>query len=96
MIEETVVSVRAVPGARREGIRYDPWARAWVIAVTAPARGGEANRAIVELIAKRLDLPASDLEWVGGTSSRRKRLRVRGLAPAEVDRRLGHASSLPG
>ncbi len=95
MTGAVVLSVRAVPGARRDEVRYDVWARAWVVAVRAPARGGQANRAILGLLADRLGVPSADLDWVGGTTSRRKRVAVRGLPPAEIERRLAASGSAP-
>ncbi len=55
------------------------------VAVTAPPVDGEANAAVVELIAKALGVARGAVEVVAGTSSRRKTLRVRGVAPAAIE-----------
>jgi len=58
------------------------------VRVTRPPTDGEANRAVLRLVAKALDLPPSRLELVAGARARRKRVRVSGLEPAELTRRL--------
>jgi uncharacterized protein (TIGR00251 family) len=54
------------------------------IAVTAPPVDGEANAAVVELIAKRLAVPRSAVEVIAGASSRRKTVRVTGATMEQV------------
>lgn len=58
------------------------------LAVTAPPVDGEANAAVIELLAEALELPRGALEVSGGASSRRKTIRVRGLSLAAVKERL--------
>ena len=48
------------------------------VRVAAPAEGGKANRAVVDLLRKWLG--ARDLEVVAGVSSRDKTVRVFGLS----------------
>jgi uncharacterized protein (TIGR00251 family) len=50
------------------------------VALTAPPVDGEANEALVVFIAERLGVSRRQVELVAGHSSRRKRLRVRGLS----------------
>jgi hypothetical protein len=54
------------------------------IAVTAPPVDGEANAAVIELVAKALEVPRHAVTVVMGTSSRRKTLRVVGVTPAQI------------
>ena len=56
-----------------------------VVAVTAPPVDGEANRAVVDALARALGVPRSSVEVVRGESSRRKTLRVRGATRAAVE-----------
>ena len=55
------------------------------VAVTAPPVDGEANAAVVELVAKSLGVAKSAVEVVAGASSRRKTLRVRGVTAAQIE-----------
>jgi uncharacterized protein len=49
------------------------------IAVTAPPVDGEANAAVIDLVARALGVGRRDVEVIAGASSRRKTLRVRGV-----------------
>ena len=55
------------------------------VAVTSPPVDGEANAAVIELIAKTLGVARTAVEVVAGASSRRKTIRVRGVARASVE-----------
>lgn len=59
------------------------------VAVTSPPVDGAANKAVCDLFAKQLKLARSDVEVVAGETSRRKRLRLRGVTPAQVQELLG-------
>jgi uncharacterized protein len=55
------------------------------IAVTSPPVDGEANAAVVELLAKRLGIARGAVEIVAGASGRRKTVRVTGVARAAIE-----------
>lgn len=55
------------------------------VAVTAPPVDGEANAAVIELLAKSLGVPRSAVEVVAGASSRRKTVRISGVARAAIE-----------
>ena len=55
------------------------------LAVTAPPVDGEANAAVIELIAKTLGVARGAVEVVAGASSRRKTIKVRGVSRAAVE-----------
>lgn len=55
------------------------------IAVTSPPVDGEANAAVIELLAKRLGVPKGAIEVVAGASSRRKTLRVSGVSRTQIE-----------
>lgn len=59
------------------------------VKVTAPPVDAAANEALIRLLAEKLDCPRRDVELVRGHTSRHKLIRVRGLAAAEVLKRLG-------
>ena len=61
------------------------------IKVTAPPVDAAANEALVKLLAQRLDCPRNRVELVRGHTSRHKTLKLYGLAPEDVVKRLGTA-----
>ena len=85
--EGCVLAVRAQPGARRAGVQGEQ-AGALKIAVTAPPEDGRANRALLEELRKYLGLKRSQVELVGGATSRDKRFLIRGLTRAELQAKL--------
>jgi uncharacterized protein len=56
------------------------------IAVTAPPVDGEANAAVIELIARRLGIARGDVEVIAGASSRRKTLRIANATAEQIAR----------
>jgi uncharacterized protein (TIGR00251 family) len=54
------------------------------VRVRAAASEGEANAALIALIAKSLRVAPRDVSLVGGATSRIKRLKIAGAAPALV------------
>lgn len=85
--EGCVLPVRAQPGARRAGVQGEQ-AGALKIAVTAPPEDGRANQALVEVLRKVLGVKRSQIELIGGQTSRDKRFLIRGLTRAELEARL--------
>jgi uncharacterized protein len=55
------------------------------IAVSAPPVDGEANAAVIELVARALGVARGDVEVIAGAASRRKTLRVRGVDRGRLD-----------
>ena len=55
------------------------------IAVTAPPVDGEANTAVIELLAKSLGVAKSAIEVVAGASSRRKTIRIDGVTLEQIE-----------
>jgi uncharacterized protein len=85
--EGLILPVRAQPGARRNGVQGEQ-AGALKVAVTPPPQDGRANAALAEVLRAALGLKRSQVELVSGLTSRDKRFLVRGLARAELERRL--------
>ncbi len=52
------------------------------VCVTAPPVDGEANAAVIELLAKELGVPKRQVEVIAGASSRRKTVRIEGADAA--------------
>lgn len=68
--------IKVVPGASRSEI-VGPLGDRLKVRVAAPAEGGKANRAVVELLREWLSV--KDVEIVAGHSSGEKTVRVGGL-----------------
>ncbi len=82
------LTVRASPGADRDELRWDPWRKVWVVACRAPAVEGEANAALLALLAEWLGVPRGSLRWVAGGRSRTKVLEAEDLLAEELQLRL--------
>lgn len=85
--EGGLLSVRVTPRARREeiaGVRDG----AILVRTTAAPQDGQANAAVVRLLAKRLGVPQSRVRLVRGGGAREKLLRVEGMSSEEATRRL--------
>ncbi len=64
---------------------------AFKVKLTAPAVENRANRALIQLLAKKLGIAKGRVEIVSGGRSRQKSVKIYGLSPEEVKQRL-----LPG
>jgi uncharacterized protein len=82
------VAVRVQPGARAAGFAGRAADGAWKLKVRAPAREGEANEAVCELLAERLGVPRGRVRIARGLTARAKTIEVDGLTQQEVDARL--------
>jgi len=58
------------------------------VSVTCPPVDGAANEAVIDLVSKTFARSRSEVEVVRGHSSRRKTLRVMGIAAALVEEHL--------
>jgi uncharacterized protein (TIGR00251 family) len=54
------------------------------VAVTSPPVDGEANAAVIELVARALGVTRGAVEITAGVASRRKTVRVRGVDAAAL------------
>lgn len=55
------------------------------VAVTSPPVDGEANAAVIALLAKTLGVAKGAVEVVAGASSRRKTVRIAGVTRAAIE-----------
>ena len=82
-----MLSVRLTPKGGRdgiEGVEHLADGRSVLkVRVRASASEGEANAALIRLLAKMLGVPARDVGLVAGAAARLKRLKVAG-APATL------------
>ena len=88
----TRLRVRVSPGARRGGVAGRV-GDVWKLRVTAPAEGGRANEAVVQLLADTVDVPRRRVTLVSGHTARDKVVELEGVEAAEAERRLAGASA---
>jgi len=86
----TLLAVKLQPRASKNEIG-EPLGNELKIKVTAPPVDAAANEALVKLLAQRLYCPRNRVELVRGHTSRHKTLKLFGLAPEDVVKRLGTA-----
>lgn len=86
--KKTTLEIHVQPGAKRnevvgfkEGVLYAK--------VTALPQKGQANRALLELMAQMLGIPKSAVDIIRGQSSRTKVVAIQGLTGEEVREILG-------
>jgi uncharacterized protein (TIGR00251 family) len=87
------ITVRLTPRGGRdavEGWTLDPGGRPVLkVRVAAPPVEGEANDALVSLLAKALKRPRSAVSVVSGATARFKQVQLAGVSQAELDIALG-------
>ena len=73
-----LVTVKVTPRARREGVEPAGPDAALRVRVTEAPESGKANAAVLALLARYWRVPKASLAMVTGSSSRIKRILVRG------------------
>lgn len=87
------LTLKIVPGASRScvaGILGD----ALKLRVAAPPEKGRANAAVVQLLARVLAVPSTDVSIVRGLTQPRKTAMVRGVALAHATAAIARAASI--
>jgi len=84
-------AVRVHPRAKKNAITGE-LGEALKLSLTTPPVEGRANEACIEFFAKLLKVPRSSVTIASGHSSRNKVIRVMGVSPEEVRRRLYEAN----
>lgn len=85
--EGLILSVRAQPGARREGI-VGQQGGALKVAVTAAPEQGKANKAVLKVLRSALDLRRSQIDLFSGETSREKKVLIRELPLEALQARI--------
>lgn len=84
-----VMDIEVQPSAKVQGITgFNAWRSRVTVAVKAAAKEGQANRAVLHVLATHLDLPMQDCSITSGLRSRLKSVRIEGLMAAELATRL--------
>lgn len=81
----TEFNVRIIPRSSRNEIsgREDSVYR---IKVTSPPVDGKANKALITLLSKKINIPKKDIQIVSGEKSRNKRIRIYGVSVNRISR----------
>lgn len=82
-----LLAVYAQPGARRSGI-LGAYAGRLKVAVTEVAEKGQANSALIEVLAAAFNLKRAQVRMHSGETSRRKVLLIQGLSAVELRERI--------
>lgn len=85
--DNATFAVRIHPRAKKNAITGKV-GEAIKLSLTAPPVDGKANQACIEFFAKLLNVPRSSVTIASGQSSRNKVIRVAGLMPEELRKRL--------
>lgn len=84
-----LLPVRAQPGARKDGIA------GWLdgrlkVSVTQVPEKGKANKALIKLLAKWLDIPKSRIELVTGEKSPQKVFLIKHISADELTTKIAN------
>lgn len=90
--KKTSIEVHLQPGARNSEIVGLKDAVLYIKVMALP-RKGEANRALLELLARELAVNKNDLGLIRGYTSRNKVVAIEGLDSGELKKRLALALS---
>ena len=89
-----ILAVRVTPRGGRDAVegwvRDDAGRAVLKVRVAAAAADGQANAAMIALLAKALGLPKSSLVLVAGQTARLKRVAVEEAGEAELAAAFGH------
>ena len=93
-----MISIQHTPTGATFAVKVHPRARknaltgelgdALKLSLTAPPAEGRANQACIEFFADLLKVPQSSVTIASGQTSRRKIIRVAGMSPEEIRRRM--------
>lgn len=94
---QATLAVHLQPGAKRDELLGFRNGVLWVRVTSLPSRG-QANRALLKLLADALGLATGDVHLIRGHAARHKVVAIRGLDQEELQERLAKAlaSERPG
>ena len=85
-VEGVIVNVRAQPRSSRAGIDGLFGADALKVRIRSEPVDGKANKELIEVLADAFGLPKSAVVFKGGETSKTKRLLLRGVTAAQMQR----------
>ena len=84
----TIIRIKLIPRSSRTQI-IGKEGDLIKVKVTSPPVDGKANKALIELFAKKLGLPKGNIEIISGKNSRIKSIRIHGLSLEKIISTLG-------
>ncbi len=81
------LSVRVTPRSGRDAVKGTVGDQL-AVAVSAPPEDGKANEAVLAVLANFLGVKRAAIDLIAGATSRSKRVRVTGIAAAELVARV--------
>ena len=90
LADGVVLAVKAQPGARKNAIRGEQNG-ALKVSVTQVAEKGKANAALIDVLAKQLQLKRSQIELIAGETQSQKRFLIRSITRDELSVRIAAA-----
>ncbi|PIR67015.1 MAG: hypothetical protein COU51_00825 [Parcubacteria group bacterium CG10_big_fil_rev_8_21_14_0_10_36_14] len=69
-----LINIKVIPNAKREQIKKTE--SGLRVYVNTPPEGGRANKAVIKLLSKELDVPKSKIEIISGEKSREKIIKI--------------------
>ena len=81
-----IITVEVSAGSKREMFPngYNPWRKAFGIAVKAPPVEGKANKAVIKIISGYFSVPSSSVTIISGQTSSLKKVRICGVTRHQV------------
>lgn len=70
------VIVHVKPGSKKGPLIQSDISGDFLVYVREPAHGGEANKAVTELLAKHFGVPKTNVQLISGQNSKNKRFKI--------------------
>ncbi|HCJ11685.1 MAG: hypothetical protein A2Y14_03960 [Verrucomicrobia bacterium GWF2_51_19] len=86
-MSQCTLKIKAIPNARQEGIV------GWVgdrlkVKVSVPPEAGRANKAVIALLAEKLNIPTRSIVLIKGLAFAEKTLTIEGLSESDIRKLL--------
>ena len=88
--EGVILNVRAQPRSSKAGLDGLWGEDAIKVRIRSAPVDGKANKELIETLADAFDVPKSAVEFMGGETSKTKRLLIKGISAATVKMVLGY------
>ena len=80
-----LIEIEVQPESKISGITgFNDWRKRLSISVSAQAKDGKANQAVMHVLSKIFELDKSAIEIVSGHTSRMKKIKIIGKEPREI------------